>query len=95
MTVLYIHGTRFMRTMSAAVNRSVLLDAMPDDVATAMRTGRRHGMYCALEGVEHVPLASQFDSESLVIVIPAHFAFHDRTLLHLERAAKRVPSTVV
>jgi hypothetical protein len=66
----------FLRgAMGATEDDVTLLDAMPDDAATAMRTGGRKFLDCALETVEGVGLRGNCHLESLVIVIPALIAF--------------------
>src|SRR5438874_2484951 len=60
------------RAVGAAVDRSVRLDAVPDDPAVAVIAGRREGVDRALEGVERVRLAVADDLERLVVLVPAY-----------------------
>lgn len=58
------------RTMGAAVKFSVAyFHAVPDDLAPAVLTARRHGMDRALEAVERTTLTSLNDLKCLVILI--------------------------
>ena len=76
------HAARALlpRAMSAAVDDVIFLDAMPQDPATAMRTGRRKFLGRALETVERVALSCHRNREGLVVVVPANVASrHDVT----------------
>jgi hypothetical protein len=56
--------------MGATADDVTLLDAMPDDAATAMRTRGRKFLDCTLEAVEGVGLRGNRHLESFVIIIP-------------------------
>jgi hypothetical protein len=67
--------------MNAAKDLSVLLDAMPDHAALAMRAPRSERMDRAFETVEDVALPTHDDFKCLVIFIFADFAFSHNTKL--------------
>src|SRR5688500_12802981 len=59
---------------------AVVLQAVPDHAAVAMRAPRRHGLYGALEAVEGVRLVEPLDLEGLVVIVPADLTLgHGRT----------------
>jgi hypothetical protein len=60
--------------MSAAVKRVVALDSMSDDFAPAMRALGSQRMDRALEAVERMRPASEFDLERFIIFVPTSFA---------------------
>jgi hypothetical protein len=67
----YGGGALLFCAMGAAVDNVVLLDAVPDNPASAMRTGRSEFLYSALEAVERVGLPCHRDVEGLVVVVSA------------------------
>src|SRR5262249_27437502 len=67
----------------AAVDGAVLLDPVAHHAATAVRTLRRQGVDGTLERIEGVFLLAHRHRERLVVVVAAHFAFHDPALLQI------------
>ena len=66
--------TRTSGTACAAEVTIRSLYAMTDDSATAMRAGRRQGVYCTFEAVERVGLARHHDFKAFVVVVSADLA---------------------
>lgn len=74
--------------MNAAKDLSVLLDAMPDNAALAMRARRGKRMDRAFEAVEDVALPADDYFESFVIFVFANFALSHNNKL-FARATRR------
>jgi hypothetical protein len=76
--------------MGAAVDDVILLDAMADDTAPAVRARRRELLYSAFEAVERVRLVCESDLKGLVVVVAALIASgHSEYLLGSEQAMRR------
>ena len=60
--------------MDAAINAAVLLHAVSDDFAAAVRADRRQSVDRALKAVERVMLSAHHHLEGLVILVFANFA---------------------
>ena len=60
--------------MHAAENRSIMLDAMPDDTAAAMRAGRRERLDGTFERVEDHGAVGHPNLEAFVVVVVALLA---------------------
>ena len=61
--------------MSTAEEATTHFDPLTDDSALAMFANRRDGLNRTLETVERVPRSGRNQFESLVIFVPANFAF--------------------
>src|SRR4051794_41660891 len=75
-----------MRAVSAAKNRAILLDSVPNHVAAAMRARWRESVDRAFERIERVTLARYFNDKRLIVVIATNFAFHGMVLLEASDA---------
>src|SRR5690349_11409809 len=63
-----------MRAIRATIHLPVRLDAMPDDLASAMRACRRDRVNRAFEAVEDVCATAKSNFERLVVFVPADLA---------------------
>jgi hypothetical protein len=61
--------------IGAAINPSVLLNAVTDNSAIAMRAGRRHHVNSTFKAVESPSLAILYNPESFIILVTAMIAF--------------------
>jgi hypothetical protein len=67
-----LHSYRFC-TMGAAVEGSICLYTMPNDLAAAVLTGRSKSGDGAFKAVEHVRPASHEHLKGLIVLVAAHF----------------------
>ena len=68
--------------MCAAVERAVRFDAVPDDLAVAVRARWREEMNRTLEAVEGVRCAALHHLEGLVVVVTADLTLSHRSSDH-------------
>jgi len=68
--------------MGAAEDVSVVLHAMPDNAASAMRAGGRKSLNRAFKAVERHRTPAHSDFEALVVIIAALLASSHALLLH-------------
>src|SRR4029077_2156092 len=61
-------------TIGAAEHLRTSFNPMPDDTAATVSAKRSHLMYGAFKAVEHVRAPLRADFETLVVVVPTHFA---------------------
>jgi hypothetical protein len=59
--------------VGTAKDDAILLDAVTNDLAAAVRTDRRQGVNGTLERIERVPSSSHLDRERFVVVVAANF----------------------
>ncbi len=67
-----LHSYRFC-TMGAAVEGSICLYTMPNDLAAAVLTGRSKSGDGAFKAVEHVRPTSHEHLKGLIVLVAAHF----------------------
>jgi hypothetical protein len=64
--------------MRTAIERAFRLDAVADDLASAMPARGRERVNGAFEAVVRVRFAREHDLKGFVVVVPADFAFRHR-----------------
>src|SRR5438034_1923369 len=69
--------------MGTAIDRTAGFDAVTDDLASAMRTVRRHGVNGAFEAVEGHGPTSQAHLDRLVVIVAADLACSRHVMLLL------------
>src|SRR5688572_13825398 len=69
-----------VRAVGATEEPAARLYPVPDDLASAVLADRGHGVYRALEAVEHVDRALRPHLERHVVVVTAHLTRGHRTL---------------
>jgi hypothetical protein len=80
--ILEAGDARRFRAVRAAINRAIVLDAVPNHFALAVGARRRERMDGAFEGIEGLRFAAHRDGKRLIVLVAAHSALgHDSALV--------------
>jgi hypothetical protein len=71
----------FVRAMGAAVENTVRLDTVANNLAIAMTALRCERMNGALKAVKEMRFTLHYHLDDFVVIVPAHFTFHHNSLL--------------
>ncbi len=94
--IAHLGSARAHSAMCTAEDAAVLLHAMPDHPASAMRTSRSERLYCAFEAVEDVGRVLHDDLKGLVVRVATNLALcgrhaDDSSLARLARPSNGRP----